>query len=687
MALTLTIIFMASGIGAILYTMLALLSMLQHGRTLKGLAGKYQPDAGKPLPDGVQVAEAFWGRAKILLLNERFDAALSDCKRAIEINPLHAEANNFWNHLVPQEPVAIVPATEIIHPAEDASPLEEAVAELPIEPKPEEAEAAATLQVETEIKSAAPAEQPAETAAEEAATEAVLEEAEAAATLQVEAEIESTAPAEQPAETEVEEAAAETVPEEAEAAATLQIEAEIEPTAPPEQPAEIEAEEAAAEAVPEEAEAAATLQVETEIESAAPAEQPAETEAKEVATEAVPEKAEAAATLQVEAEIKSAEPVEPGTSGETEVSLVRKPLADEEDEGPLIPEDRIVSLEPHKESLLEEYDRTALKEFEEGEAGPEDAEWTRYADKKAPKQLKSKIDLNELPAEAVGLKETLKDLQRAETYNLEGENNLSKNFYNNAIKDFSRALDINPKYVDALINRGSAFAELGRFNDALKDFNQALKFEKRDATLFNKRGEVFLQNKMYNEAIKDFAAALVLNPMFSDAYLNRGRAYSEKGMPEEAMNDFKQAVKADSDQSFSFVSPTSPELLINEDESNNLEEAAKFNRLGSGDMQKEKYQDAVENFTQSINLAANEAEGYFNRGRAFLMLDQPDEALADFNEAVLFDPLNAALYYWRAQAWRAKDNQGNMREDLKLSCEMGHDPACLEYRELKSTTN
>ena len=153
------------------------------------------------------------------------------------------------------------------------------------------------------------------------------------------------------------------------------------------------------------------------------------------------------------------------------------------------------------------------------------------------------------------------------------------------------------------------------------------------------------------------------------------------------MNDFKQAVKADSDQSFSFVSPTSPELLINEDESNNLEEAAKFNRLGSGDMQKEKYQDAVENFTQSINLAANEAEGYFNRGRAFLMLDQPDEALADFNEAVLFDPLNAALYYWRAQAWRAKDNQGNMREDLKLSCEMGHDPACLEYRELKSTTN
>ena len=559
MALTLlTTIFFVGGVAAILYSLLALLSMLNHARAQKALPDKYEPVAGKPVPDGPPIAEAFWARAKILLQNQRFNAALIDCRHAIEINPHHAEANSLWKHLVPPEPVPIVPAEEGVHPAAKASQTSEKEEKVVQELGPVKAEPAA--------------------------------------------------PAEPGGEIEIEEAAVEPEPEEAETAVELQAEAEIEPAAP----------------------------------------------------------------------------TEPAGKIEAEVTLTRKPPLVDEEEAPLIPEDKLVAPEPQRESLLEEIDHEKLRELEEGEAGKEDAEWTRFADKKGPKLAESKIDMNELPAEAVGLKETLSDLRRAEAYNLQGETNLSKNFYNNAIKDFSRALGINPNYVDALINRGSAYAELGRFNDALMDFNHALKFEKRDAELFNKRGEIYLQNKMYNEAIKDFASALVLNPMFSDAYLNRGRAYAEKGMPEEAMTDFKQAVKADSDHSFSFIDRAAPEVHIAEGRSSNLEEAAKFNQQGSADMQNEKFQAAVDNFTQAINLASSEADGYINRGQAFLKLDKPDEAMADFNEAVLFDPLNASLYYWRAQAWRAQNDQFNIREDLKLSCEMGHEPACLEYRELKS---
>jgi tetratricopeptide (TPR) repeat protein len=150
------------------------------------------------------------------------------------------------------------------------------------------------------------------------------------------------------------------------------------------------------------------------------------------------------------------------------------------------------------------------------------------------------------------------------------------------------------------------------------------------------------------------------------------------------MIDFKQAVKADSDQSFSFIDRAAPDVHIAEGRSSNLEEAEKFNQLGTADMQNEKFQDAVANFTQAISFASREAEAYINRGRAFLKLDKPDEAMADFNEAALFDPLNASLYYWRAQAWGAKNDQSNMKEDLKRSCEIGHEPACRKYRELKS---
>jgi tetratricopeptide (TPR) repeat protein len=156
-------------------------------------------------------------------------------------------------------------------------------------------------------------------------------------------------------------------------------------------------------------------------------------------------------------------------------------------------------------------------------------------------------------------------------------------------------------------------------------------------------------------------------------------------MPEEAMTDFNQAIKADSDHTFSFIDRAAPGIDTGEESAGNKEEAVKFIQQGLADLKSKKYKEAAENFTKAINLSSSDAESYINRGQAYTKLDKPDKAMADFNQAVLFDPLNSSLYYWRAQAWKAKDDRFNMTEDLKLSCEMGYEPACLEYKKLKST--
>ena len=461
---------------------------------------------------------------------------------------------------------------------------------------------------------------------------------------------------------------------------TIQVEAEaeVEPAAEIPEPEKVEEEKTAPPepGIEPEPEAEPAIQVEAEAE----VEPAPEAERAEVEFE-VPPEAEPGIQLEAEAEAETAEPGLPEEIKKDRIvdRGVPEPPAGEE-QGPLIPEEQLVKPgEPSDgEPLLEELSREQLKEFEEGEAGAGDAEWTRYADKKTGPELpKSKIDMNELPKDAVGLKETLTDLRQAEAYNIQGEDNVSKNLHNNAIKDFTRALEINPNYVDALINRGSAYSQLGRFNDALIDFNHALKFEKKDSELYNKRGEIYLQNNMFDQAIKDFTAAIVLNPMFSDAYLNRGRAYSEKGMPDEAMNDFNHAIKADSDHAFGFIDRAAPGLSIGEDQPDSKIEADDYIKKGLADLENEKYKEAADNFTHAINLFATEPDGYINRGRALIKLNKPDEAMADF------DPLNASLYYWRAQAWKEKGDDFNMKEDLKLSCEMGYEPACLEYKKLK----
>lgn len=615
----LTIIFFIGGFLAILYSILVLLSKLKYSRTQKSLPEKYEPEPDKPDTAGPPVADAFCRRAKILLQNQRFDAALADCKRAIDINAKHAEALTLWEHALEKDipPELIVkPSAEIITPA--------------IEPVP------VKKKVKTVVKKIIPR--------KEVATKPVLKE-----------KPEETQPL---AEVEpVKEIVSEEKPPETALPAEKITETAVEPTPIPDE-----------ETPPEK-----KLEIEPEL----------EIELKPVETKP---------SLQSEVEVE-VEPVtepelsEPEISEEIgeEITVARKLLPGEEEDAPLIPKDMLVTPKPPGESLLEEFDRAKLGEFEDGEAGAGDAEWTRYADKNAPELAKSKIDMDALPAQAVGLKETLSDLRQAEAYNLQGESNIGKHLYNNAIKDFSRALYITPNYVDALINRGGAYAQLGRFNDALMDFNQALKFEKKDSELYNKRGEVYLQNNMYDQSIMDFTAAIVLNPMFTDAYLNRGRAYSEKGMPDEAMADFNHAIKADSDHSFTFIDRAAPSINIDENSDVNVEKAEQFNRKGLADLESDKFKEAVENFTHAINLSVSEADSYINRGRAFLKLDKPDEAMADFNQAVLFDPLNAPLYFWRAQAWKLQEDLFNMKEDLKLSCEMGHAPACLEYKKLKST--
>ena len=268
-------------------------------------------------------------------------------------------------------------------------------------------------------------------------------------------------------------------------------------------------------------------------------------------------------------------------------------------------------------------------------------------------------------------------------YNLQGEANLEKNHITQAIRDFNNALDINPDYVDALVNRGSAFVLQNEYNDALRDFNHALELGGRQAEIYNIRGEIYLLNRMYDEAIKDFTAAIILNPIYSDAYLNRAKAYNEKGMKEEAEADFSQAIRSDSDKFSSYADLTASESLFEEETLSSKEKAAKFMQMGLIELKNENYPQAIENFTQVINLSPDNAMAYINRGQAYIELNQADEAMVDLKRAVIYDPLNPSLYYWRAMAWKLMDSPINMVSDLKLSCELGYQPACEEYEKCK----
>jgi tetratricopeptide (TPR) repeat protein len=681
----LTIIFFAAGLCAVLYSIAAGLSLLKYMQFQKSLPEKIDSTGPEPATVGPPTAEAYCNRARLLLKRQRFDAALVDCKRAIDLNPNHKAAHTLWEHALEKEiPPELVPEAvpeevkpppkkkrvlkkrkKIAKPALKKVAAKKKPAAIPVPEEQPEEEAAVVLELEPEkpvIKEIQEEVKAKVTAEAEPPDIDLTEDEEAEATdfdlTEVEHEpVTDEVPLEEPAVPETAELEEKVTPEPAEIPAEIEEEPVIAKEAAPEEPVVSEEERPV--------EISEAIKEEPVITEEAPPAAPVVTEQAEIEEEIVSEPAEIPATVKEEpVEEQAPEPPE--------------------EEMPVI-KDRIPSEEPRGESLLEEVDHEKLREFEKGEATAADAEWTQYADKEGPEIAESKIQMNELPAQATGLKETIIDLKQAEAYNLQGETNISRNQFNNAIKDFSRAININPKYVDALINRGSAYAQLGRFNDALEDLNEALKYEKKDAELYNKRGEIFLQSNLFDQAIKDFSSAIVLNPMFSDAFLNRGRAYSEKGMPEEAMNDFNQAIKADSDHAdMPFIDRAAPAVQEDGASQADRSKAEELNKQGVANMEKGLYDEAIKNFTQAIDLQTTHDEAYINRGRIYTQQNNLDKALTDFNQAVMFNPLNEEIYYWRAQAWKGKDDKYNMSEDLKLACEMGHQAACIEYKKLKS---
>jgi tetratricopeptide (TPR) repeat protein len=98
--------------------------------------------------------------------------------------------------------------------------------------------------------------------------------------------------------------------------------------------------------------------------------------------------------------------------------------------------------------------------------------------------------------------------------------------FDEARKDFNRALSINPKDVEALTARGASWVAEGKGKKApaaMADFNAALAIRPNDAGALNARGNFYLAELKPELALADFNKALAANPRDDVAYkqLNR----------------------------------------------------------------------------------------------------------------------------------------------------------------------
>ena len=146
----------------------------------------------------------------------------------------------------------------------------------------------------------------------------------------------------------------------------------------------------------------------------------------------------------------------------------------------------------------------------------------------------------------------------AEAYVRRGMARRAKGSLNGAIEDFERAEEIHPEstfnnrqVADSYSNRG--FIEMGdlQLGSAIEDFTKAIRSH-GDAVHYYRRGQAKLIDEDLQGAIEDFTQALTFNPpndfLLSMIYANRGYALRLQGKKNEAQSDFEKGLRRNSGQ-------------------------------------------------------------------------------------------------------------------------------------------
>ncbi|WP_300759335.1 tetratricopeptide repeat protein [uncultured Brachyspira sp.] len=133
------------------------------------------------------------------------------------------------------------------------------------------------------------------------------------------------------------------------------------------------------------------------------------------------------------------------------------------------------------------------------------------------------------------------------------------NRYEEAIDYYSKAIEINPLYEKAFINKGIILAKLMAFDEALYSFNMALEINDKSEISYFNIGIIYSRLERYEDALYYFNKASELG--YDYAYLNVAIVLEKIGKIEEAFEAYDKAVAINKSLEVVYLNKAS--LLIN----------------------------------------------------------------------------------------------------------------------------
>lgn len=112
-----------------------------------------------------------------------------------------------------------------------------------------------------------------------------------------------------------------------------------------------------------------------------------------------------------------------------------------------------------------------------------------------------------------------------------------------AFAHYDRAIELNPRFSNALYNRGSARLKIGKHAGAIADFDAVIAIDPLYMAAYNNRGLAHEQADSLEAAYADFSKAIGLAPDIAVIHINRGVVLRKLKRSADALADFHRAVE------------------------------------------------------------------------------------------------------------------------------------------------
>lgn len=136
----------------------------------------------------------------------------------------------------------------------------------------------------------------------------------------------------------------------------------------------------------------------------------------------------------------------------------------------------------------------------------------------------------------------------AEPYKALGDLYLTapRRLFDEAIKAYTKAIDLRPFYADAHVGLGDALAAKGDVDPAVAAYQRGIEHNPMNAKVHVSLGKLYYAEKgLYYESVNAYKKAIDLDPAYLDARMGLAEVYEDKGLYKEAIDEYRKVVDAD----------------------------------------------------------------------------------------------------------------------------------------------